>query len=92
MGYHIWATDKSGSQQIAFFHLNTNDKERLLHKALGVQTTGHPESVKEYSLGKLLDAKAYLNKISGTLDEQDFVDRCILEVRETRNPVIITFN
>ena len=91
MGYHIFAKNNQG-EEIAFFHLNQNDKDRILHKALGIPATGVPEYSRPYSKGKLLDAKAYLNKLSGVLGEMDFVDRCLTEVRTSANPITITIN
>lgn len=85
------AINKQG-EDIAFFHLPQSDKERLLHKALGIPVKGVPEYIRSYSKGKLLEAKAFLNKLSNCLDEMDFIDRCITEVNETGNNILITFN
>jgi hypothetical protein len=91
MGFHLFAKNFKG-EDFAYFHLNDNDKERILHKALGVPTIGFPECTRPYSKGKLLDAKSYLNKLSNTLDEIDFVQKCLTEINLTANPITITFN
>ena len=92
MGLHIIAKNKYG-EEISYYHFPVSEKDRPLHRALGVNgiTVHSKEQIKPYSLGDLLHAKSHLMTVTGTLDQQDFLDSCISSARETRQPIYITF-
>lgn len=93
MGLHVIAKNKYG-EEISYYHFPATEKDRPLHRALGVKeiTATSPEIIKSYSLGDLLHAKSHLMTVSGTLDQQDFLENCIMSARETRANIYITFN
>jgi hypothetical protein len=94
MGFHIWGKNKFG-EDCGFFHYPPTDKDRPLHKVLGVGylKEDSKELVRNYSIGDLLKAKSDLLPISNTLSEQDFLDKCLLSSKESNNnPITITFN
>lgn len=91
MGYSIQAINRKG-EEIAYFHLHHADGNRLLHKALGIPTIGVPEYVRSFSKGKLLEAKSFLVKLQNCLEEIDFIDRCLTEVNDSHENILITFN
>lgn len=92
MGYSIQAKTATG-EEIDYFHYPNKDIDRPLHRVLGVgYIKDQTKIVKQYSLGSLLEAKSKLMDITGTLGEQDFLDRGIAETKESRKPITITFN
>lgn len=92
MGYSVSLHNASG-QELDYFHYPEKDIDRPLHKVLGVgYLKDQNKLTRPYSLGNLLEAKSKLMDISGTLSEQDFIDKAIQEARETRKSIYITFN
>ena len=92
MGYSIQANTASGVE-IDYFHYNSKETDRPLHKVLGVgYLKDQTRLTRPYSLGNLLEAKSKLMDISNTLGEQDFLDRAISEAKDSRKPIYITFN
>ena len=94
MGYSITARDNKG-EEISYFHYNDVSKqdERYLHKVLGVgYIVDNNLLVRPYSKGAILDAKSKMVKITGTLPEQDFLENCLVYIREIGNNITITFN
>ena len=92
MGYSIQAKNKF-NESAAYFHYNAGDKDRPLHKVLGIKTDRQDKIEKTYSLGQLLEAQSRLMGITGTLGEQDFLQQTILDMKETNvKSISIIFN
>lgn len=91
MGYSIQAKTMSG-KEVDYFHYPSKDLFRPLHKALGVVLKDNTPISKSYPLGCLLEAKSKLVDTPNVSGENDFLDRCIMEAKESRKPIYITFN
>ena len=92
MGYSIQAINKY-NESAAYFHYPETDRDRPLHKVLGIKTDRQDKIEKTYSIGDILRAKSELLKVSNTLEEQDFCDKVLLDMKETNvKNIQITFN
>jgi hypothetical protein len=92
MGFHITETNRYGESN-ATFHYPDSEKDMVLHKVLGVgYIKDNTELKRTYSKGQLLEAKSKLLGISNTLLEVDFIDLCLLDVKDTNHNITITFN
>ena len=92
MGFHITETNRYGESN-ATFHYPESEKDRVLHKVLGVgYIKDNTELKRVYSKGQLLEAKSKLLGISNTLGEQDFIDLCLLDIKDTNHNITIIFN
>lgn len=93
MGYSVSSIDAYG-EELAYYHYPQSDKDRPLHKVLGMGYIKNQNRIeKVYSLGDLLEAKSKLMNITGSIGEQDFIDATLLAMKETNaKKILIIFN